>query len=381
MADSDVGKLFIGGISRDTTDATLKDYFTKYGDVSSSNVAKDRVTGIPRGFGFVTFANPSSVDNVLRNDHHFIAGKTVEVKRAFPRNGLQSIAQQQPGNNVHHTNKGYVRNINGSQGANNTDECLRAKKIFVGGLSPNLTEEEFKTYFEKFGKIVDVVVMHDNTTNRPRGFGFITFDSEEAVEKLMQNSHHELGGKRVEVKRAVPKEATRNSNNGNNSRFGSSRFFPIPNPDNNSWPRGAYMNYPGQFPLSTPYPGYYYDGGYSNGYPLVGYGVCGYEMPVVPPSTLWNGSGMMGVQPLPYGTGFYPTVVNGGVAFLGMINGYNGFVDNHAREYTKPDEDHQVNGTVSSEVDVSSAQNCRVSEAQEQLKLPPVVSPASSMGR
>ena len=82
MADSDVGKLFIGGISRDTTDATLKDYFTKYGDVLSSNVAKDRVTGIPRGFGFVTFASPSSVDDVLRNDHHFIAGKTVSFDQS-----------------------------------------------------------------------------------------------------------------------------------------------------------------------------------------------------------------------------------------------------------------------------------------------------------
>ncbi|CAO2833898.1 unnamed protein product [Amaranthus hypochondriacus] len=360
MADSDVGKLFVGGISRDTTDSTLKDYFGKYGDVSFSNIAIDRITGFSRGFGFVTFSDPSSVDRAL-SDQHIIAGRTVEVKRAIPRHEQQSNAQQQQpqqqpqrqANNVNsHTSKGYVRNTNGSFGANNTDQYVRAKKIFVGGLSANLTEEEFKNYFEKFGRITDVVVMHDNTTNRPRGFGFITFESEEVVEKLMQKSHHvhELGGKRVEVKRAVPREVTRSHNNGNNSRVASNGFSPIAYPDDNNRPRGpaTYVNYPGQYPLSVPYPGYYYGGGY----PYGGYGVVGYGMPMVPPRAPWNGSGMMGVRPLPYGTGFYPTGVNGGVALMGMINGYNGFVD--AQVNIKPNEDRQMNGVARSEVDNSS---------------------------
>ncbi|KMT19069.1 hypothetical protein BVRB_1g014680 [Beta vulgaris subsp. vulgaris] len=350
MADSDVGKLFVGGISRDTTDVTLRDHFTKYGDVSSSIIAKDRLSGGPRGFGFVTFSDASSVDQALR-DHHVIAGRAVEVKKAIPRNEQQTNTsqqqqqqqQQQPQQRQQsqhlHTSKGSLRNINGSYGGSNNDQYLRAKKIFVGGLSANLTEEEFKNYFEKFGRITDVVVMHDNNTNRPRGFGFITFDSEEVVEKLMQKSHHELGGKRVEVKRAVPRDATKNFNNGNNSRFGGGRFPPAAAyTEDNSWPRGpaTVMNYPGHFPLST-YPGYYYGGVYGGGYPVSGYGVFGYGMPMVPPRVPWNGVGMMEAQPFHYGTGFYPTGVNGGVALMGMINGYNGMVD--AGGNVKPDQD------------------------------------------
>ncbi|KAE8659793.1 RNA-binding family protein isoform 4 [Hibiscus syriacus] len=50
--------------------------------------------------------------------------------------------------------------------------------------------------------------MYDHNTQRPRGFGFITYDSEEAVDKVLQRTFHELNGKIVEVKRAVPKESS-----------------------------------------------------------------------------------------------------------------------------------------------------------------------------
>jgi RNA-binding protein Musashi len=48
--------------------------------------------------------------------------------------------------------------------------------------------------------------MYDHNTQRPRGFGFITYDSEDAVDKALHKNFHELNGKMVEVKRAVPKE-------------------------------------------------------------------------------------------------------------------------------------------------------------------------------
>lgn len=60
----------------------------------------------------------------------------------------------------------------------------RTKKIFVGGLASSVTEDDFRKYFEQFGNITDVVVMYDHQTQRPRGFGFITFDTEEAVEQV-----------------------------------------------------------------------------------------------------------------------------------------------------------------------------------------------------
>ncbi|KAL2894947.1 RNA-binding protein 1 [Bienertia sinuspersici] len=320
MADSDVGNC------------------SKYGEVSSSIIAKDRLTGTSRGFGFVTLPDASSFQLAL-HDHHVIAGRVVEVKRAIPRNEQQSNTQQlthrhqqqQYSQGYHsYTSKGSGRTFNGNYGTSNNDQSLSAKKIFVGGLSANLTEDEFKSYFEKFGRITDVVVMHDCNTNRPRGFGFITFDSEEVVEKLMQMSHHELGGKRVEVKRAVPRDATKSPNNGHNLRFGGGRFSPVPG-------QATYINYPAQYPVSTAYPACYYGAVYGGGYPFGGCNVYGYGMPVAPPRS----PSSFGFRPLPYGTGYYSTG-NGAVAFVEMFHGYNGFVDTGGT--VKPGQYQGVNG-------------------------------------
>ncbi|XVE80481.1 hypothetical protein DITRI_Ditri14bG0143300 [Diplodiscus trichospermus] len=184
--ESDLGKLFIGGISWDTDEERLKDYFRKYGEVVEAMIMRDRVTGRARGFGFVVFADPAVAERVIM-DKHMIDGRTVEAKKAVPRDDQHILNRN-------------ISGITGSPGPG------RTKKIFVGGLASTVTEGDFKNYFDQFGTITDVVVMYDHNTQRPRGFGFITYDSEEAVDRVLHKTFHELNGKLVEVKRAVPKE-------------------------------------------------------------------------------------------------------------------------------------------------------------------------------
>ncbi|XP_054798046.1 heterogeneous nuclear ribonucleoprotein 1 isoform X2 [Prosopis cineraria] len=183
---SDSGKLFIGGISWDTNEERLREYFSTYGEVVEAVIMKDRTTGRARGFGFVVFADPAVADRVIKEKHN-IDGRMVEAKKAVPRDD-QNMLNRNSGS------------IHGSPGPG------RTRKIFVGGLASTVTESDFKKYFDQFGTITDVVVMYDHNTQRPRGFGFITYDSEEAVEKVLLKTFHELNGKMVEVKRAVPKE-------------------------------------------------------------------------------------------------------------------------------------------------------------------------------
>ena len=63
---------------------------------------------------------------------------------------------------------------------------IRYRKIFVGGLPRELEDDEFREYFANFGVITDAIIIKDAQTQRPRGFGFITFRDAKAVHKVMR---------------------------------------------------------------------------------------------------------------------------------------------------------------------------------------------------
>lgn len=74
--ESDLGKLFIGGISWDTDEDRLKEYFGTFGEVVEAVIMRDRNTGRARGFGFVVFADPAVAERVVM-EKHMIDGRTV----------------------------------------------------------------------------------------------------------------------------------------------------------------------------------------------------------------------------------------------------------------------------------------------------------------
>ncbi|KAG8387842.1 hypothetical protein BUALT_Bualt02G0063200 [Buddleja alternifolia] len=168
-------KIFIGGLARDTTLDTFVEYFGKYGEITDSVIMKDRQTGRPRGFGFITYADPSVVDTVIA-ETHIINGKQVEIKRTIPKGSGDS-------------------------------KVFKTKKIFVGGIPTSITEDELKDFFSKYGKVVEQEIIQDHLTKKSRGFGFVVFDNEQVVDSLLADGNMiDMAGAQVEIKKAEPKK-------------------------------------------------------------------------------------------------------------------------------------------------------------------------------
>ncbi|KAH7392238.1 hypothetical protein DE146DRAFT_634398 [Phaeosphaeria sp. MPI-PUGE-AT-0046c] len=178
--------MFIGGLNWETTEESMKDYFSQFGEVSECTVMRDSATGRSRGFGFLTFRDPKCV-NIVMVKEHFLDGKIIDPKRAIPR-----------------------------------EEQERTSKIFVGGVSQEATEEDFTKFFKQFGRVVDATLMMDKETGRPRGFGFVTFDGDAAVDATLRQPLQILG-KPIEVKRAQPRGNMRDDDGGD-KKFGRNKF-------------------------------------------------------------------------------------------------------------------------------------------------------------
>lgn len=91
-------------------------------------------------------------------------------------------------------------------GADRHSEPEQFRKLFIGGLNYKTTEETLKSHFEKWGEIVDCVVMRDPNSRRSRGFGFITYKNSHMVDDAQAARPHKVDGREVEPKRAVPRE-------------------------------------------------------------------------------------------------------------------------------------------------------------------------------
>jgi cold-inducible RNA-binding protein len=79
-------KLFVGGLSWNTTDQGLRDAFAKFGEVTDAKVITDRDTGRSRGFGFVTFSDPAAGDQAMSSmDGSQLDGRTIRVNEAEDR--------------------------------------------------------------------------------------------------------------------------------------------------------------------------------------------------------------------------------------------------------------------------------------------------------
>ncbi len=79
-------KLFVGNIEWGVTDDQLKELFAAHGEVEEAVIIKDKFSGRPKGFGFVTFVNDDDADKAIEalNDYD-LNGRKLAVNEARPK--------------------------------------------------------------------------------------------------------------------------------------------------------------------------------------------------------------------------------------------------------------------------------------------------------
>lgn len=91
-----------------------------------------------------------------------------------------------------------------------------AKKLYVGNLSYNTTEDSLRNYFTGFGTVASAKIIVDRETGNSKGFGFIEMSSdEEATAAIAGTNGTELDGRQIRVNEAMDKPR-RERSGGNN---------------------------------------------------------------------------------------------------------------------------------------------------------------------
>merc|ERR1719481_674487 len=157
--------LIVLGLPWKTSEKELREYFEPYGEVLMAQVKKDPKTGQSKGFGFIRFANLETQTRVL-SQRHMIDGRWCDVK-------------------IPNSKEGQVQRV----------PC----KVFVGRCTEDMTGDDLKEYFSKFGEVTDVFIP------KPfRAFAFITFLDPEVAQSLCGEDHI-VKGVSVHVSNAAPK--------------------------------------------------------------------------------------------------------------------------------------------------------------------------------
>jgi len=183
-------KLFVGGLSWETKEEHLKEYFGKFGTLEKVELKLDPMTGRSRGFAFIVFEDAEPVPKVMEAGEHAINSKKVDVKKAKGRTG----------------------------------------KLFVGGLKPEMSDDDIKAAFSQYGNIVDFEMPMDKSKGQRKGFGFITFEKEDTMKELLKVGSVEIGEHKVDLRKAAPKQQQQQHFGGGGYGYGN---------------QGGYMDYYG----------------------------------------------------------------------------------------------------------------------------------------
>uniref|UniRef100_A0A453KJL8 Small ribosomal subunit protein cS22 n=1 Tax=Aegilops tauschii subsp. strangulata TaxID=200361 RepID=A0A453KJL8_AEGTS len=154
-------KLYVGNIPRTVTNDELSAMFAAHGTVVRAEVMYDKYSGRSRRFGFVTMSTAEEVAAAIEslNDTE-VGGRKIKVN----------------------VTESFLPNIDTSAPESEPSFVDSQYKVYVGNLAKKVTTEVLKNFFSEKGEVLSATVSRIPGTPKSKGYGFVTFSSEEEVE-------------------------------------------------------------------------------------------------------------------------------------------------------------------------------------------------------
>ncbi|KAJ3623272.1 hypothetical protein MTP99_019509 [Tenebrio molitor] len=179
LRKSGVGNVFIKNLDRSIDNKAMYDTFSAFGNILSCKVAQDE-NGTSKGYGFVHFETEEAANKSIEKVNGMLLnGKKVYVGRFIPRKEREKELGE---------------------------KAKLFTNVYVKNFGEDLTEEQLRLMFEKYGKITSYKIMSKDD-GKSKGFGFVAFENPEAAETAVEalNGKELLEGKPLYVGRAQKK--------------------------------------------------------------------------------------------------------------------------------------------------------------------------------
>ena len=180
-----------GGLSEDTSDEDLRQYFSQYGVVAKVEQLIHPETGRKKGVAFISFDDDDCVDKIVLIGAHIIKGRSLEAQKAQSERGMNERAS------------GEFED----RKAPTDPEDVIMRKVFVRSLPVGVQEEDIRASFSEFGELEEVrcpIPKAQENQDRKITYCFLTFVTSSAVDAAMEARPVTVKGKEVVVKRAFP---------------------------------------------------------------------------------------------------------------------------------------------------------------------------------